>query len=243
MRAQMVGMAKLGIGRTWFGQIWFWPNTVWPNNTHNTTQHLTHHTTQHTKQVWPQHLWTSLILFKSIWPKAPWAVTTGWGGEFRGVCFEEVGHDRISRPHLAKTVAAFGQNLRFGVMAVLFLGVFSMCGWISGVCGCSPYFGRVQHFFGRVQHFLGVFNIFLGVFNILPAPIFVHFPLLGVFSWNFGGVLDAGALKCAGLEFSGCRVKPRVFLWSKGGQAPPSSQRHPCHRKLHQPARISNSSN
>ena len=32
---------------------------------------------------------------------------------------------------------------------------------------------------------------------------------LEVFSLNFGGVLKAGALKCARLEFSGCRVKPR----------------------------------
>ena len=37
---------------------------------------------------------------------------------------------------------------------------------------------------------------------------------LGVFSWNFGGVGSAGALKCARLEFSGCRVKPRPFSLS-----------------------------
>ena len=34
-------------------------------------------------------------------------------------------------------------------------------------------------------------------------------PLLGVLSWNFGGVRSAGVLKCAHLEFSGCCVKPR----------------------------------
>ena len=34
-------------------------------------------------------------------------------------------------------------------------------------------------------------------------------PSLGVFSWNFGGVFEGGTLKCARLEFSGCRVKPR----------------------------------
>ena len=38
---------------------------------------------------------------------------------------------------------------------------------------------------------------------------FFFFPLLGVFSWNFGGVLKRRALKCPRLEFSGCRVKPR----------------------------------
>ena len=34
------------------------------------------------------------------------------------------------------------------------------------------------------------------------------FPLLGVLSWNFGGVSSAADLKCVRLEFSGCRVKP-----------------------------------
>ena len=47
-------------------------------------------------------------------------------------------------------------------------------------------------------------------FDPSPAPIFrFFFSSLGVFSWNFGGVWSAGTLKCARLEFSGCRVKPR----------------------------------
>ena len=43
-----------------------------------------------------------------------------------------------------------------------------------------------------------------------PSPahkIRSFLPSLGVFSWNFGGVSSAGALKCARLEFSGCRVR------------------------------------
>ena len=43
----------------------------------------------------------------------------------------------------------------------------------------------------------------------LPPQNFVLFFLSGVFSWNFGGVLKTKTLKCARLEFSGCRVKPR----------------------------------
>ena len=44
----------------------------------------------------------------------------------------------------------------------------------------------------------------------LQQLFFSFFPLLGVFSWNFGGFfLKAGTLKCARLEFSCCRVKPR----------------------------------
>ena len=42
-----------------------------------------------------------------------------------------------------------------------------------------------------------------------PATNFALFCLsLCVLSWFFGGVGSAGAVKCARLEFSGCRVKP-----------------------------------
>ena len=40
---------------------------------------------------------------------------------------------------------------------------------------------------------------------------------LGVFSWKFGGVWSAGTLKCARLEFSGCRVTPRERKRAKMG--------------------------
>ena len=40
-----------------------------------------------------------------------------------------------------------------------------------------------------------------------PPPFRSFCVSLGVFSWNFGGVWSAGALKCARLEFSGCRVR------------------------------------
>ena len=39
-----------------------------------------------------------------------------------------------------------------------------------------------------------------------PPPFRCFCVSLGVFSWNFGGVLKRGALKCARLEFSGCHV-------------------------------------
>ena len=42
-----------------------------------------------------------------------------------------------------------------------------------------------------------------------PATIHSFFPLLGVFSWNFGVCLKRWTLECACLEFSGCRVEPR----------------------------------
>ena len=40
-----------------------------------------------------------------------------------------------------------------------------------------------------------------------PATVFILFSLFWSFSWNFGGVQSTGALKCARLEFSGCRVR------------------------------------
>ena len=45
------------------------------------------------------------------------------------------------------------------------------------------------------------------LFFPLPPPFrsFCVYP--GVCSWNFGGVGSAGTLKCARLEFSGCRVR------------------------------------
>ena len=47
-----------------------------------------------------------------------------------------------------------------------------------------------------------------------PATKFVlFFPLLVVLSWNFGGVQSAGTLKCARLEFSGCRVRAPAPVW------------------------------
>ena len=51
-------------------------------------------------------------------------------------------------------------------------------------------------------------------FPLLPQFSF-FFLSLGVLAWNFGGVRSAGALKCARLEFSGCRVRAPA--------APPSS--------------------
>ena len=46
-------------------------------------------------------------------------------------------------------------------------------------------------------------------FNLSRHNFQQFFSLLGVFSWNFGGVWGAGTLKCARMEFPGCRVKPR----------------------------------
>ena len=46
-------------------------------------------------------------------------------------------------------------------------------------------------------------------FFSISRPHFVLFSLSGVFSWNLVVCLKAGTLKCARLEFSGCRVKPR----------------------------------
>ena len=37
-----------------------------------------------------------------------------------------------------------------------------------------------------------------------PTIIFI------LVSWNFSGVMKAGTLKCARLEYSGCRVKPQI---------------------------------
>ena len=52
--------------------------------------------------------------------------------------------------------------------------------------------------------------------NVFPLPSqFSFFPLLGVLSWNFGGVFET--LKCARLEFSGCRFKPRRLWGFEGG--------------------------
>ena len=42
----------------------------------------------------------------------------------------------------------------------------------------------------------------------LPPPFRSFCVSLGVFSWKIGGVLKRRGLKCARLEFSGCRVKP-----------------------------------
>ena len=50
---------------------------------------------------------------------------------------------------------------------------------------------------------------FRAFFSLSRRKIRSFLPSLGVLSWNFGGVCCAGALKCAHLEFSGCRVKPR----------------------------------
>ena len=47
------------------------------------------------------------------------------------------------------------------------------------------------------------------VFSPLPPQFSFVLPSFGVFSWNLGSVLRAGTLKCARLEFWGCRVKPR----------------------------------
>ena len=45
-------------------------------------------------------------------------------------------------------------------------------------------------------------------FSLSRHNFLSFFSLLGVFSWNFGGFFcSAGALKCARLEFSGCRVR------------------------------------
>ena len=46
---------------------------------------------------------------------------------------------------------------------------------------------------------------FRSFFSFSPTSL----PLLRVISWNFGGVIEGRDLKCARLEFSGCRVKPR----------------------------------
>ena len=50
---------------------------------------------------------------------------------------------------------------------------------------------------------------FRAFFSLSRHNFLSFFSLLGVFSWNFGGVFEAqaGALKCARLEFSGCRVR------------------------------------
>ena len=48
-------------------------------------------------------------------------------------------------------------------------------------------------------------------------------PLLLLLSWNFGGVRSAGALKCARMEFSGCRVKPRRPQSRRGFTPQPES--------------------
>ena len=59
-----------------------------------------------------------------------------------------------------------------------------------------------------------------------PPPQFsFYFLSLGVLSWNFGGVRSAGALICARLEFSGCRV--RAPAARSGGAAGVS---HDCPR-------------
>ena len=51
---------------------------------------------------------------------------------------------------------------------------------------------------------------FLLFFFLFPPHDSSFLFSLGVFSWNVGGVFEApGKLKCARLEFSGCRVKPR----------------------------------
>ena len=50
----------------------------------------------------------------------------------------------------------------------------------------------------------------------LPLPFSLFFSLSGVFSWKFGGVWSAGTLKCARLEFSGCRPSAGAFRdWVK----------------------------
>ena len=62
-----------------------------------------------------------------------------------------------------------------------------------------------------------------------PSPASLHFRSfslsLGVFLWNFGGVLKAGALKCALLEFSDCRVKPRSHAAQRVGLGSSASSR------------------
>ena len=50
---------------------------------------------------------------------------------------------------------------------------------------------------------------FRSFFSLSRRKIRSFLPSLGVFSLNFGGVLKTKTLKCARLEFSGCRVKPR----------------------------------
>ena len=60
-------------------------------------------------------------------------------------------------------------------------------------------------------------------FCSLPPEISFFLLSLGVFSWNFGGVLKTGTLKCARLEFSGCRVKPRRPRSRRGFTPQPES--------------------
>ena len=67
---------------------------------------------------------------------------------------------------------------------------------------------------------------FRAFFSLSRRKIRSFLPSLGVFWWNFGGVLSVGALKCARLEFSGCRVKPRPTF---GASSQNRRQFHPRH--------------
>ena len=66
-------------------------------------------------------------------------------------------------------------------------------------------------------------------FPLQPQFFFLSSLFWGVFSWNDGGVLKRGALRCALLEFSGCRVKP--LLHPLFPSFPLSSARQPIERR------------
>ena len=71
-------------------------------------------------------------------------------------------------------------------------------------------------------------TLMISCFFALSHHYFHSVPLLGVVSWNFGGVLKVGTLKCARLEFSCYRVKPRRpgCRW-KGSSVGAKSWMHP----------------
>ena len=53
------------------------------------------------------------------------------------------------------------------------------------------------------------------LFSLSRRKIRSCLPSLGVLSWNFGGVLKRGALTCARLELSCCRLNPGVWRESE----------------------------
>ena len=79
----------------------------------------------------------------------------------------------------------------------------------------------------------------ISLFFPSPAPIFVLFLSLGVFSWNFGGVFEFRDPQMSTFGLSGCRVQPRQLQGRRGfTQQPENSKRAlsrvPALQKHHQ---------
>ena len=125
-------------------------------------------------------------------------------------------------------------------------------GRVQHFWACSTFLGRVQHFLG-VFNMCWACSTFLlhgpssagtppdpaphgppsprtaqnfALFSLSRHIFLSFFPLLGVFSWNFGGVFEGRDPQMCTFGLSGCRVEPRR-LWAPTLRGP--TLRGPTH--------------